>query len=167
MKTLIIFIAVLMAGKIYVSAQEQKKDLNVVIVIDTKVITGAMANFRVIALLENGGKKVVEVEYSPGNLSLPKSEYEKMLNDEIKTTLLAFDYYEYCKKEQTVYNYEIDIKKGWLQHSYYVLYIYNTNKRQFKGVFDPLEGKNYTFEFDYPGGSTKRIRKRKLKTDCK
>ena len=51
-------------------------------------------------------------------------------------------------------------------HYYYVLYIYNLDKRKYKNIYDTIEGENYTFEFDYPCGSTKRIKKKGAKEDC-
>jgi hypothetical protein len=166
MRVIIIFILTSLISSDHSIAQEQRKDVNFVIVIDEKVLTGAMTRFKIIFSLENGAKETIEADYSPGNLSLKQSDYDKLLSADVKTTFLAFDYTEHCKKNQSVHNYEIDIKKGWLEHYYYVLYIYNTDKKQFKNVYDPLEGKNYTFEFDYPGGSTKRVKKKGAKDDC-
>src|SRR5579872_6360961 len=143
MKTLVIFLMTLIAGRGYVAAQVERKELNIVIVIDAKVLTGAMSRFRVIGLLENGTKETMEADYAPGNLALKLLDYNRLLSSNFKTTYLAFDYTENCKDDQIIHNYEIDIKKGWLEHHYYVLYIYNTDKKQFKDVYDPLEGKNY------------------------
>src|SRR5882762_1023198 len=111
MKTIIILLMTLIAGRGYVTAQEQKKDLNFVIVIDAKVLTGVMTRFRVIGLLENGTKEIMEADYAPGNLSLKQSDYNKLLSSDFKTAYLAFDYTENCKKDQVIHNYEIDIKK--------------------------------------------------------
>ena len=159
-------ILILLALVTQARSQEQKKSINFIISIDEKVVTGSMAQFRIIALFENGTKQTIEADYYPGKLSLQQTDYDKLLSQEVITTYIAFDYSEYCKNKQTTFNYEIDIKKGWLMHYYYVLYIYNLDKRKYKNIYDPIEGENYTFEFDYPGGSTKRIKKKGAKEDC-
>lgn len=144
----------------YTIGQEKMKDINFVIVVDEKILTGVMERFKIIANLKNGTNEKIEVDYCPGNLSLKQSDYEKLIDTNVKTIYLAFDYIEYSNKKQKIYNYEIDIRKGWLEHYYYVLYVYNTDKKQYKNSLEPLFGKNYTYEFDYPGGSVKRVRKK-------
>ncbi len=149
-------------------AQDQRRNVNFVISIDGQIVVGSMIGFKIIALSENDTREIIEADYAPGNLSLEQSDYDKLLNENIKTILLAFEYTENCKNQKQTYSYEIDIRKGWLKHYYYVLHIYNTDKKRYKNVYDPLEGKTYTFEFDYPGGSMIRVKKKSksVKDDC-
>jgi hypothetical protein len=53
----------------------------------------------------------------------------------------------------------IDLNKGWLNHYYYILRIYNTTKRKYRKMFDVPRAKKFVYEFDYPGGATNLIRK--------
>jgi hypothetical protein len=144
---------------------QAQRDINLIISVDDNIIDGSLSRLRLIASLENGAEQTVEVNYYPGNLSLRQADYDKLLDTSVKTVFLAFDYTERCKSKEYTKNYKIDLQKGWLKHYYYILHIYNTDKRQYKKIYTPLEGKSYTYEYDYPGGSVKRIRK-KGKQDC-
>lgn len=154
-----IFIYILIAV-ICTTDMQAQKNINLIVSIDDNIVVGSLSRLRLITSSENGIEQTVEADYSPGNLSLKQSDYEKLLDTSIKTVFLAFDYNEHCKNKQRIYNYKIDLKKGWLQHYYYILHIYNTDKRKYKKIYTPLEGQTYTYESDYPGGSVKRVMKR-------
>lgn len=114
-----IFVLILLTLVTQARSQEQKCK-NFIISIDEKVVTGGMTQFRIIALFDNGKKQTIEADYYPGRLSLQQTDYDRLLSNEVVTTYLAFNYSEYCKKNQTSYDYEIDIKKGWLLQHYYL-----------------------------------------------
>lgn len=150
---------------VYNTELQAQKDINLIISIDDNIVVGSMSRLRLIASLENGNEQILEANYYPGNLSLKQADYDKLLNANVKTVFLAFDYSERCENKQHTYNYKIDLQKGWLEHYYYILHIYNTDKRQYKKIYTPLEGRSYTYEYNYPGGSVKRVMKRN-KENC-
>ncbi|RFM29058.1 hypothetical protein [Deminuibacter soli] len=160
---IIILICVLLSFK--VSAQEQPQRINFILSIDEKIVSGSVSKIKILASLTHGGKRVIEADYYPGNLSLSQSDYALLKSDTVSSVFLSFTYSEFCNKNRRDYDYEIDLKKGWLQSYFYVLYVYNTDKSRYKKILEPLKGKHYIYEFDYPGGGTKRIRKIKI-NDC-
>lgn len=137
-----------------------QKNLDLIISIDENIVAGSLSGLKLIAVSDNGNKEIINANYYPGNLSLSESDYRKLLDTSIKTVYLVFSYTEYQNQKQHSYHYEIDLKKGWLNHYYYVLHIYNTTKKKYKELFSVPVGKEYVYEFDYPGGSTKLIRRR-------
>lgn len=140
---------------------QAQKNINIIISIDDRVVAGSLSGIQLIAFLGSDSLRTVTANYYPGNLSLSETDYNHLLDTSVKSVFLAFNYIEHCKNNQKTYHYEIDLQKGWLTHYYYVLRIYNTDKSKYKKLFTPLEGKSYTYEYDYPGGSIKRIMKKK------
>lgn len=139
--------------------------INFILSIDDKIVSGNISNFKIIATLRQKDKKLIQADYYPGNLSISKENYDLLLSDEVEDVSLSFNYTEFCKTTAR-YEYNVNIKKGFLQHYYYILYIYNTDKQKYKKIFDPIKGEHYTYEFEYPSGGMRRIRK--IKTDdCK
>jgi hypothetical protein len=136
-----------------------QKNINLILSIDDNIVTNSFSNIRIISISNTGETQTIEADYHPGNLSLKQSDYEKLLDSSIKTVFLAFDYKEYCHNIQQNYNYKIDLNKGWLGHYYFILHIYNINKKRYNKVYTPLKGRTYTYEVEYPGGAVKRTRK--------
>ena len=160
MKLLFISIFLALAGNTIA-----QKEINMILSVDEKIVFGEISQVKIIAKFENGREQKVSTNYFPGNLSISDSDYNLLLAEDVKFVFLAFSYRD-CGKKNIQHDYKIDIKKGWLKNYYYVLHIYNTNKEKYKKIFDPLPGKSYTYEIDYPGGAMKRIRKQKLSTEC-
>ena len=142
------------------------KNFNFSIVIDEQVNYGIISGLNLSLSMNNGGMETIAATYYPGNLSLNFLDYKKILDGDVKTVQISFNYTEYCNDKEFANSYNIDIKKAWLTHDFYILYIYNTNKKKYRKFLEPLDGKNYTFEFDYPGGSTRRVRLKRQKENC-
>ncbi|MGV0829118.1 hypothetical protein ACTS9C_09620 [Empedobacter brevis] len=88
------------------------------------------------------------------------SDYDKLLLKNIETIYLKFSYSETCNGNTEYYDYEIeDFKLNWLDHDYIVLNVYNTNKKAYKRIYNPLPGKEYTYEYEYPGSGMRRAKK--------
>jgi hypothetical protein len=155
MKRVIYFLSLLFCC-IQLNAQ---KNINLIISIDDDIAVGSLSGLKLVAITTNGGKEVINADYYPGNLALSDNDYKKLLDTGIKTVHLVFNYTEQQNQKQQSYSYEIDLNKGWLQHYYYILRIYNTTKKKYRKMFIVPKGKGYVYEFDYPGGSTKLIRK--------
>ena len=138
-----------------------QKNINLIILIDEKIVAGSLSNLRLIYTSERNTEESVKADYYPGNLSLNQNDYDMLLGKNLKTIYLAFTYNEYCKNKLHSYSYKIDLNNKWLENYYFVLYIFNTNKSKYKEIYSPIKGTTYTYEYDYPGGSVKRVKKNK------
>jgi hypothetical protein len=143
-------------------AQESSKNINFIVSIDERIPTGSISNFQIIATSKNDEEKVIRANYYPGNISMSDADYKLLVSEDIKDIFLSFQYTEWLNKgDRKDYDYKIDIKKGWLTHYYYILYIYNTDKAKYKRMYDPIKGETFTYEFDSPNGSIRRVSKLK------
>lgn len=126
----------------------RSKDYNVIVSVDGKVGEVIFIEFEIGYVDNNGENKVLESKYMPGELTLDDKEVEAMML--IKPDVLTISFYLYDLKlyKNGDRKYEIQISTFLLaDDSYLVLNIYNTDKDCFGKVFNPLPGKNYTFEY--------------------
>jgi hypothetical protein len=114
------------------NAQDAKKNLDLIIVIDDKIADGSISSPK-IELVSGGGKKSIPVNYYPGNLSLAMDDYSKLMSDSTGTINLDFTFYEYIGQKQNTYSYVIELKRAWLGDYFNILRIYNLNKSNYKG----------------------------------
>lgn len=159
----IVLILIHIFSSVLIFSQQDYKNINFVISIDEDIVIGSVSQVKMIVNKLNKSKEIIKVNYVPGDLSIEKVDYEKLLSDDTESFYLNFNYTGCCNKED---NYEIELKKGWLELNYFVLKIYNTNRRKYKKMFEPLEGKEYTYEYYYPGGQVLRITKKKRGKCC-
>ncbi|WP_257667179.1 hypothetical protein [Parapedobacter tibetensis] len=141
--------------------KERGKGIDFIISIDGNIVK-TIYRPKIVMLDSDTDIKSVPVSYHPGDLSLAKSDLDYLLSqdDSIKL-LLEFEYYQYTTQgNQNVLNYGIEIGRNWLEQAYMVLYIYNTDKKPYKGKMKPIPGRNYTFELDYPGGQMIRLQEK-------
>lgn len=162
---LILFILTSIFLTIKVEAQDRKEKINLIISVDYKIVVGAVSNIKILSITETGDRKEISADYYPGCLSIPMEDYLFLTSDATDSVAVSLTYTEFCKGNRTDRTYEIDLRKGWLKGNFYILYIYNTDKKIYKKQFSPLKGKNYTYEIVYPGGGVSRVKKTKL-NDC-
>ncbi len=134
-----------------------KSDFDFIIVIDEAIAT-SLSNPKLLIKKENELLSSINISFKPGNLSIDTEDYNLIVNSN-DDLYLKFDYYDYSRDKQEVYNYNIKIGKNWFEKSYLILRIYNTSKKKYKQKLTPIKGTNYAFEIDYGGGSTIQIRK--------
>jgi len=146
----------------------QERSINFVISIDNEIAISSLSNFKILAYESNDNfKQLITVDYVPGNLFLKEQDYKRIISNEIKSFYLIFNFDDQCTGQGVVnYSYNIELKKGWLDYSFFVLKIYNTSKRKYKKIFEPLKGKDYTYEYYYPGGQMLRVTKKKRRKEC-
>lgn len=171
MRKILTFIFILCFSSLY--SQElpelpEYKDLDFVLVINDKVNIN-VSSLKFIYRDSLGNKKATEpVGYHPGNLSILKEDYETLISertDSIYFTFFQEEYNDTNKKEEEEDNwYEIPFSKFMLQIRFVVLFVYDLSKPEYKGVYDPLEGKNYTYELSTSEGQVLRARKSKTIT---
>jgi hypothetical protein len=159
-KILITILLVALVGNVKSYCQENSKGVNFVITVDDNVVVGSIANLRLIASDADGKRKIIDIAYIPGELSIKNVDMGELLSSKLNTVLLAFDYYEFCNGKQIIHNYEIEIEKKWFNFSYMVLRVYNLDKKKYRKIFYPLKGCNYTYEIDFPSNSMTRIKRK-------
>jgi len=141
----------------------QKININFIISIDNNV-NPTISNLIIKAIKNNTDTIVFNLDYSPGNLIMKKKDYKELLNKETEIISFELTYSEICKDNIEFYNYKIEsFEKKWLKGYYFILYMYNTNKRKYKKIFNPIPTKEFTYEYDSPNGSLRRVTKRKRK----
>ncbi|MBB5648939.1 hypothetical protein [Pedobacter cryoconitis] len=136
---------------------QSKSDFDFIIVIDEAIVT-SLSNPKLLIRKENELLSGINISFKPGNLSLNTADYKIIANSN-DDLYLKFDYYDYSKGKQEVYNYDIKIGKNWFEKSYLILRIYNTSKKKYKKKLIPIKGTNYAYEIDYGGGAAIQIRK--------
>ncbi len=143
---------------IYNSYSQENSNFDFIVLVDDVIVT-SLNNPKLVIRKENELLSKIDITFKPGDLSLKTVEYNliKSTNDDL---YLKFDYYDYSSGKQKIYNYDIKIGKNWFEKSYIILRVYNTDKKKYKKIFNPIKGTNYTFELDYGGGSMLQIRKK-------
>lgn len=142
----------------------QENESNIIILVDGNVVK--YTNGKIIYKESSGIERSVDVKIIPGRVQINDSDYQELLLKNIDKIYLKFDYSENCNEKIEYYSYEIeDFKLNWLKSDYIILNVYNTNKSEYTKIYNPLLGKKYTYEYEYPGGAMKRA-KRKI-SKCK
>lgn len=120
-----------------------------------------------IVLRDNHGKIIDSffIQYHAGNLSMEKSDYEKLIDPNIKKIEMELKYSNIYEDEIYYYDYKIDVKKGWFKNYFFILYIYNTDKKKYRKIYEPLEGRDYTFEYNSSNGQMLRVTKKRRKNN--
>jgi len=136
---------------------QDKSNFDFIIVIDETIVT-SLSNPKLLIRKENELLSNIDISFKPGGLSLKTADYNSIVNSN-NDLYLKFDYYDYSRDKQKVYNYDIKIGKNWFEKSYLILRIYNTTKKKYKQKLTPIKGTNYAFEIDYGGGSAIQVRK--------
>lgn len=160
-KTMLLLLSVFSHLLLFAQGGGTAKGIDFIISIDGDIVK-SIHRPKIVVLDSDRSIKSVSVSYHPGDLSLDKSDLDYLLSvgDSVKLSL-KFEYYQYTSQgNQNVLNYEIEMSKDWLEQTYMVLYIYNTNKKRYKGKIKPIQDRNYTFELDYPGGQMIRLREK-------
>lgn len=142
-------------------AQENRKNFDFIIVIDEEI---AISLSKPLIVVKQGADilKRIDIDYSPGNLSLSSDDYDMIFSEQEITLFLQYDYYQYSSKgKQEIYNYEIEIGKNWFDQMFVILKIYNLDKKKYRKALDPLsKEKNYTFDLETSQGQLIRIREK-------
>lgn len=150
MKNLIVAIIFLLSSRVL----SQNKDGNIIITIDQNV-RPSISNMYIL----NGDKKYY-ISYFPGKFLIKESDYQELSNTNTTSLKLVLSNSIQCKGNLESRMYEIeDFKLSWLDQPYVILYIYNTGNNKYKKIYNPLPGKDYTYDYEYPGGTMKRVQK--------
>lgn len=143
------------------SLAQEKKDFNFILVVDDVVwVTYTNLKIKIKDSVELPAR-LINCLYYPGNLSLEKGDYEKLLSAKEGSLSLIIDYEEMGKADESHHIFDIPFSASWFDNYFLVLRIYNLKNRKYRNIFEPLDkARNYTFELDYPGGQMLRVRSR-------
>lgn len=135
----------------------QINDYNLIITVNDKLIISDIKVSKI--MLENNDKSIdtIDCQYKPGNLIVLDTDLE--LTSYRKITL-SVDYIKREKRTDKYYHYDIDLYGVNFSQSYLILRLYNLDNRKYRQIFEPLEGREYTFEIDMPSNSVTRIRRK-------
>lgn len=145
----------------------QKKEFNVIISVDNNLSNVYAKKF--VLVYENDSIQTLKINFKQGRLMIDDKDYEKLLSENLRRIDLYLSYIEVCGDNIETYKYEIvDFKLPWLlKGAYFILYIYNTNKKEYKNIYSPLPGKEFTFEYDWEGIWMRRVQKKLTKKQRK
>ncbi len=115
---------------------------NSFIILVNNNLTMNVSAVRLILSDTTGKEKSISAAYLPGDLYVNDSEKKRMLDSDTTSNLfLAFDNYDYRRKNGLVNSYRITISRKWLKESLIVLKITDIDKK--RGT--------YKYSFDIPG----------------
>ena len=151
MRNLILIVVFLLSSKI----SSQSKEGNIIITVDESVHP-SLSNIYILK-----GDKKYYISYFPGKFVIKEADYQDLLHKDNSSSLkLVLSSSLQCNDDLTSKMYEIDdFKLSWLDQPYVILYIYNTDNSKYKKIYNPLPGKDYTYDYEYPGGTMKRVQK--------
>ena len=109
---------------------------------------------------ENGKRVDYYISYHVGNLSFQKKEYSKLINENIDSTYLEFDYHMYEGEKHTIRHFVINFPIDWTQNTYMILYLYDLKNKKYRNLFKTSKTETHIIEFESSRGAMKRIRKR-------
>lgn len=146
-----------------VIAFAQDIKLNWSILIDEKIET--LSSTQLIIEYDDLKRDTIPIKIIPGDILIPSEDYDFIVESgNIKQLTLTFEYPETCKDIIIYHHYDIPINKNWLDKPYFILYIYNTERKENKGIYIPLPNKTYNYDYRFPNSGSRIIQK-KLKKE--
>lgn len=111
---------------------------------------------------KDGAEKNINIKYTTGNLKIDRKEYEELIKDSIQNLKVQIRNMEVYKDNIKYSHFEIDdFKVEWLQQDFFILHIYDIEEKKFKRIYSALPNKSFTYEYDSPSGSMRRVQKKK------
>lgn len=162
-KTILIYFLFLTSFSTVV-AQETKR-FDFIIMVDEDIWTTPTTPKMITKDSKGNVIATFDIDYHAGNLSINELDYHKLLSDKISSVNMLLKYSKVCDDETYYYNYEIEFKREWLKNYFFILKIYNTDRKNYRKIYKPLEGKKYTFEYDSSNGQMLRVTKKKRKKE--
>lgn len=154
----VLFLLLLIFCFTYVYGQDERKELDFIIMIDEDIAIGSISQLQ-IKIVSDDKEDILEANYYPGNLSIKQPDYGRLLSAHTKAIFLKFAYSVHDDKNQEIYHYEIELRKPWLEDYFNVLRIYNLNKKKYGKLFASVsKGRKYVYELDSPSHTFHLIR---------
>ncbi len=128
----------------------QEVQVNCIIQVNKELVEGQLADIK-IWFSDNMDKKY-QVGYVPGELSIPKEAYQRLIDqkDTIQA-VLNFDYYNYDKKNQRdIVNWSIKLTGILFKQPYLILDIYDFRVRKYRKMYSFHTDQNFIYEWNFP-----------------
>lgn len=164
MKNRLIIHFILLSSLSFLSAQEVKK-MDFIITVDEEIWTTPTTPKMIVKDNQGNLINTFNLEYHAGNLSMKEYDFQSLLKDDIGNIEMLLRYSTVCGNETYYYDYSIDFKQSWLKNYFFVLKIYNTSRKKYRKIYEPLVGKEYTFEYDSSNGQMLRVTKKTRKKE--
>jgi hypothetical protein len=141
-------------------SQVPVKRINFIISVDGRVIAGSMKNMKFIATMGDGSTKDVKLDFGPGNMLLPDSDFVLLKSEKVTSVHLSFTNTIFANENRAEKDYVYNVTVGKIPFNswYYVLYIYNLDNAKYKDEFWNPKGVTYITEYDSSEGSLSHIR---------
>lgn len=135
-------------------------DYNLIIIINEEIEPNSIS-IRLKYTLKNGTIRDVDTKYLQGSLKINKEIFDELKNDSVEKITFEIRNTTICKEkiDYSFFNIE-DINFKLLTYDYLILKIYNTELKRYRKIYDPISGKNFTYEYDSPNGSMRRVQKK-------
>jgi hypothetical protein len=128
-------------------AFSQDVKLDVIFVVDEKIVTDNISNVRIIFETETGSSDSLNLQYWPGNLTVKENIFESPGMLKLKNAVLKFEWRVYKEQQGIVdYAYEIKLGKGTFSEAYIIYYIYNLDNLKYKKKFSIKPNEKYIYE---------------------
>lgn len=131
MRIYVLLVAVLCAFP-PILAQDDRKNFDFVIEVDGQLVE-SITRPKIIVMKDSQLVKEIPVGYHPGNLWMSFDDFNSYFMAEGNELFFQFYYYQYPppRRKQILYQYEIEMRKFWLNSGYLVLQIYNLDKAKY------------------------------------
>jgi|26BtaG_2_1085354.scaffolds.fasta_scaffold00031_2 hypothetical protein len=138
----------------------QSKQINFIIVVDGEL--SQIYSDQIKILDEQNVETIIKVNYQPGELSMTNQDYDKILSLSNNQITIKVRHIETVNDKTKHFDFEItDFNKNWLtKGTYFILYIYNTEKKKYRKLYNPIIGKAFTYDYDWSEGSMRRAKKK-------
>lgn len=149
------------------SVFSQEKSFNLILSID-----GCLAPHRIesvsLRYIDNEHKKqIVKGHYMPGQLFLIEEDYNKIVKANLCEIEFNVETFEFLNNERINREFTVDLNSDFFQNTYFILYIFNTDKECNGNMFRPIDGKNYTYEYQSSSSvSRKLVTKKDRSNSC-
>lgn len=136
-------------------------DLNLIIVVNEEVKPSSIS-VKLKYTSKDGNIKDVDVTYIPGSLKIKKESFDELKRDSIENVILEIRNTTICKEDVSYSFFKIDdLRFSLLEYNFFILHIYDTKLKQYKSIYEPIINKDFTYEYDSPVGSMRRVQKKK------
>ena len=133
---------------------QEKVELNTIITLNNEICK----NLIEVKFFKNDNMQI-NGDYLPGKLLLDKNEFKILKESEENISIEII--VPKLKKDEVFYNkfFIKNINFKLLLSDYFILRIYDLSCKKYKKKYYPLEGTNFTFEYDSPLETIKRATK--------
>lgn len=149
------------------SKAQEWVDTNIIVTVN-ETLSPSSAILKMSYNSKDGTTKNINIRYSPGSLKIRRVEYEELVKDSVQNLKVQIRNTEICNDNIKYSHFEIDdFKIGWLQQDFFILHVYDIEVKRYKRIYDALPNKSFTYDYDSPSGSMRRVQKKKIRTnDC-